>query len=1093
MTPGPRPTFVPLTEVAGAEGVLRSLTGQADSLRSRDTDPQLRRLLSHQASVSDVAQVWKSLMDADSNHVPRDPTIRNLTLVALLVAFERFRKHDYRGLKIALGRLTTLSGRPLSVIGTRCEIASRTAEGLYLEARRNPGESVSGDILRLVDQLMTATLTDCRQRDDPSYAKRWRGIRGVCRLMLGVQDQSGSVQSHLEQFLAAAADLEASFLLGNRGASAAAYLLDCLMHVLTLEYSDATRARLESVIASLHDDEKRNRSVLMELGRYAFARSFQDAGGLRDLDEALSYLNEALTYAAELASDDAFLRLIRGQVLVRLFMSLQDVDAHKSMEVLSEGIVDLKCAFEGAPEKYGNQRSLQSALVSRAENLLRVRRYAEAKADIEYLLSRPQLRDADAVAALRAEITGLVVDLRRASDGDDLGELERALRVVLEHSECANQAMIAASMAAKLLFYDRAATDDPALLQKTIEVMESVDVDAMPDPASRRMHLSLQGRLCFMLGATWNPDVLGTAVDCCVRAIDTSAVPPEPELLALCGESSLQFAKYCLQKDEHSELAIAYLEQAGDCFLRAAQDAERSGEALRTSFQLVVGYSKAGEAYLRLCGLTGATEDGEKSVESFEKARALGNATPQLLGLQGDAYYRLFRITREPEMLARAIAKKSEARDAGGESRENLSLSAKLSLMQWEASAKPDDLAAAIRLSAEAHEFAPEWPWPPFQLAEILDSVDPFVGETAIRAATTVDRPLRLLERVVSGGREALIEFGCTLVIANDEFAKKTLGGRQPVYVLEDSHRLLSASYVFKHTETASAHRDRDVIRKFSAFLRQRNLTDLGLPTPIAIVPQHRAQTAVYVMRRARGHHLGRLAVRARRTEQSGPILEFERALVFLAAFHAWGDSVRVAPTEVVLNFVKAYVKESLGMPLDVLPASTRQALSSIGGVPQALKKDAHPENWLIDDRGRLSMIDFESSKFLPIPFEVVQLLDDYPLLPASAAGWDKRMELCRKYMTALAEFCEKAVVIEPASVDVLYAIMLVLRARFGFQHATRSARGPSSSSALRARDSRLAHYREILAWLSTEHPSQGVREFATAVVDHAARGSRLG
>lgn len=193
----------------------------------------------------------------------------------------------------------------------------------------------------------------------------------------------------------------------------------------------------------------------------------------------------------------------------------------------------------------------------------------------------------------------------------------------------------------------------------------------------------------------------------------------------------------------------------------------------------------------------GSGDDAAKAATAFEQARTLGNETPHLLGLQGDAYYRMYRATGRGELLALAIERKQQARDAGGISRENLSLSARLSFTQWQLVSRFEDLIDAVIFVAAAHEIAPNWPWPPFQLAELLDDLDPEVADAAV-AGAGAERPAALLDVALRGGAPALAECGARLVVANEEFRRTHLGGTgQRVYVLGDPHGLLSASYVF--------------------------------------------------------------------------------------------------------------------------------------------------------------------------------------------------------------------------------------------------------------------------------------------------------
>jgi hypothetical protein len=394
--------------------------------------------------------------------------------------------------------------------------------------------------------------------------------------------------------------------------------------------------------------------------------------------------------------------------------------------------------------------------------------------------------------------------------------------------------------------------------------------------------------------------------------------------------------------------------------------------------------------------------------------------------------------------------------------------------MLWEQTGNTSHLTSAIRLTAEAHAVAPTWPWPPFQLLEILETLDRADVANVIAGASEGGLfPLLDIARDDDG--HALISLGCDLVMKDAEFAKKTLGGRQPVYVLDDHHRLLGDSYVFKHTELQNALRDRETIESFSRYLRERQLRGIRLPRPIAVVPQA-GSSAVYVMRRARGHQLGRLILRATGASAIGAV---QRAIRYLAAYHAWGETVRRETPRSLEAFVRTYLKDELEMAPSSVSSANHTFLRSLGDIPQSLKKDAHPENWLIDDQDHISMIDFESSRSLPVLFEVAQLVDDYPLVSVDPAGWQSRCAMCRQYLTARNELTSSdAIIIDDETMDATYGIFVALRCASGRRSAGRRKK-PVSSASLEARAARVHHYDNLLGWLSAHHSNPGVREFA--------------
>jgi tetratricopeptide (TPR) repeat protein len=669
-----------------------------------------RRVIEGCASANEVAGVWQAALNADSSATWFSPRSRSLTLVALTRMFEHLRAHNYLSLKDAFGRLRTNSGRPLSVGGTRSELVSRTAEALFREGRRSPSERTSYLMMSISEKLLVVALTDCFQKDNPQFAKRWYGMRGVCRLMLAVQSMNEPRERRRELFASAAADLERSFELGNRGASAVTYLLDSLLHVCESDQNDATFARFEAIITSLQEDEKRNRGVLALLGTYWFRRSFSTKDQTESLCTAIHLLDESLTHPPFLAYDDAFVRLIRGQVLVRLSMAIEESAPETSMAKLTDGITDLKFSFESSPEKYGKQVSLPSALISRANKYSSSREYERARHDLRYVLDHVELRDADAALRSQAEFKLLLIELLQGLSSGDMGGIEISLAPVIQHPECPTQGALIAALAASKVFANKSYVDDPTLLVNTIRVLETVDIAGFADAAIRRTYFSRLASLLLLLGTTWQPQALVAAFDKYAEAIATCSEPPAAELLAHYGDCALRLAKNTLRDGSEIAQVGEMLEEAGNALLHAAEMAEQHPDEVHESFKLAVAYSKAGESFLRLCGLSGTAEDAEKAIKCFEKARGLGNESHELLGLLGDVYYRLSRIRRRPDLLQHAMEYKRKARDAGATSRENFSLSARLAFMEWESVGNQRAFLSALTLVSQAHEASPDWP-----------------------------------------------------------------------------------------------------------------------------------------------------------------------------------------------------------------------------------------------------------------------------------------------------------------------------------------------------------------------------------------------
>ncbi len=117
------------------------------------------------------------------------------------------------------------------------------------------------------------------------------------------------------------------------------------------------------------------------------------------------------------------------------------------------------------------------------------------------------------------------------------------------------------------------------------------------------------------------------------------------------------------------------------------------------------------------------------------------------------------------------------------------------------------------------------------------------------------------------------------------------------------------------------------------------------------------------------------------------------------------------------------------------------------------MKRDAHGGNWLRDDMGRIVAIDMESSGFLPVGYDVAQLIEDSAMLPVTAAGWSARMEEWCSYRSRM-------------SLHLGDHISLAVYEWFALYRALWLGTAPDGS-----KDQRI-HARNLVTWLASE--SQG-------------------
>lgn len=1029
-----------------------------------------------------VVEAWRRALDADTQQEWANPLLRSIFLAALSRTFEHVRTHSQAALATALSALTSRNGAPLNVAGTRRELFTRAAEALFKEGRRKPADPLFNQMLVVSEDLFTDVISEYGPRAKPPFKRAWYGMRGVCRLMLSSNGKGDGKSVDARSWMEAADDLEAAFNLGNRGPSAATYLLDALLHWMEYEYGGQSgpETRFTNILARLDDQELSCRAVQALVGRYHFTRWFHEQGQVDMLESAMAHLDASLSYPVQLAYEDHFVRHVRGQVGVRLAIALRDQAMALAEQVAQRAIEDLSWACETNPDAYGGHPSLPSVLQLRAEWHSRDGAFDSARSDLRMVLEDPRLQGAP--QELRDQARGRLaqVDLSEGLHTGDAESLTVALRDIAASPPRAGLNWLVFALAAKRVFM--AAAESPPngdLLEQVITCLENhIPSDEHPLD-HRRQHQSHLAGLMMYLVRHYRPDLWPVALerfDEAVTSFSDEAVPSE--LMALYADFQLQTAKGLLTQGQET-LAEELLFEAARAFSALADGTELS-EASNT-FKLDVAHSKAGEALYRLATLTGDRQNVNSAIRHFELAQVQGNDTHHLLGLLGDAYYRKHRLTRDSTALDKAVEFKQRARTRGGGTRENLSLSGRLHFFRWQLKGDMADLVTSVDLVAQASAIDLSWPWPPFQLHEYLSNLPDLVRGNLVAQAAHVRPNDELLTLTVRDGVESLARAGSLRVLNNEEFQRKLLGGRSGVYVLADPHGLLGSSYVFKHTDPVNAKRDVESVEKFGAFLRTAGLPPVLLPSTLTLVPDPDGNGVVQVMRRAKGFQLGQLAIRAAKAGTTPDTRALRVAACCLAAYHAWGTRERPG-TASLRGFMMQEAKGRLVEVVRALPVTTAQLLTRIGAVPAVRKKDAHPENWLVDEDGRLVMIDFESSKGQPVLYDMALLLDDYPFLPIDRAGWFERMARCHEYIDTLRVLSATIPDTLRDEVADMYGVCVAFRCAVNVQRLRYPSDDDRASSSTRAGRLRRAHAEGLLGFLAAEHASEGVRDFAGAL-----------
>ena len=807
---------------------------------------------------------------------------------------------------------------------------------------------------------------------------------------------------------------------------------------------------------------------------------------------AVNLFDEAMGLAFVSEYPDDYLRAKRGQARFRTYTSQYELTGLGDTALLDAAIGDLTDVPLSVLSTLGGT-SLPAALNLRGGRLKREGRLIAALDDLtraEDLCQR--YRTTPEVRTIIDYARGAAADCRVwiAMQGGRAGEVRATCEAAMALCPAASLPLAGLAHGTKYLLNELETPETAQFAVKVADAIEGAAAALGHSGEPLRFALSHAGGLLRIAAERLErEDLAGRAYALLQQAIAIDDSTGAPEMYGVAAQTAIWIARACLRRNQRRD-AVGFMEDACDYLRESLVIAGIRGAS--DAFIPAVTHSVLGSTLVRLHGLTWRPEDLDQAIEHLLQARALGNETPELMGILGDAFFRRGRARGDVDDLQQALGLKDAARLAGSASPENWSVSAAASALLWNRTHDLWHFSRAMRFASEAAAVDPDWPWPIFQLAEL--AAEP--AEQRQVAAQYLGREIRTrphLSETLNGNQVGLYRKACEVALARD-YRHQELGGRTVVYALEDVHRLLSRALVFKPTALSNAERERDTVEEFSHFLQQMEVpAHFLLPEPVVIVPREGDQQVIYVMRRAHGRCLGDLVVDWAGERGEWPLNAYRRALEFLAYYHIWGD--RRGGGAQGGRALRDHCKK-IGARWAKLGAADGGRLTNelVEAVPTVqsglLKKDAHPENWLVGAHGEIVMIDLEAGAFLPPLFEVAQLLEDYPLLEMTDAGWAMRAELCLDYL-ALLRAHGVSVESESESVVNAYSAFALLRAAFGIAriHGGKvDPKSPPSSSSLRALGLRERHLVGLVQYLTERGGTAPVRHAAGYLLSLYAR-----
>jgi hypothetical protein len=900
---------------------------------------------------------------------------------------------------------------------------------------------------------------DRESAGSPSTIARRRqtyGKRGVARLFLSRGPDA--VESELQS---AIADLDVAESLGDTSPQHFEYVLESLCRLYDISADADVLTRAATLSSSLQSQSALGRDLLYGVAsvvrRVAIAECASDRtqaeSSFRQAIELASHgMNEP--YSGRGIEQRSFHALI-GELEGRLFKMLSEVSESDSL--LDSALHHLELAHSDDDPYPGLALPfvlLEKAKRIRASNLLEALHLLRKSKEIcRQSGGEPTPLENDIDAELVA------TEIWQSLECDNLDRLASALREAIDSSHrIINYAAIAhaARRLVRIEGYAPIVFAVSTILEDAFHQSDG-NVFLASNSATLKLILAKQERDIELL------------TDAAKLFEKTCLLHPEGGTRELCGNYG--DACYWLGREHYLRNDIAF---AIACFEDSIVQYERAlmlstdmtNPVGQTTFTTRITHSRIGSALLwihRLSNRRMRIDLIQKAIEHLETSHLLGNDDPSNYGLLADAYHVLGRSLQSVDFLRRAAILKEDARTAGEVSRENPSVSARIHFRIWELTREHSELTRAISLSLQSAKRDPSWAWPWLQLSEMCESA----GNNWQVAITSIDSvPQSDFGGALRAGNwKHLLIHACQLALSTEEFraARVGSGGRQQgVYVLDDPHALLSKTIVFKRTDRASAHREMASCTAFRSHLQNTGAPwYIRVAEPIDVVDSNEFST--YVMRRVNGQVLGTIAVDD--TADPGEVHQaYLRCAEALAHFHVWSCSSVQGAKRSGLEGLLSSLQDSCAY-LDLPQAMSRQVIDHFrllvpSDLPQVRKKDAHPENWIISGNGDVFVIDFESSTYLPLLFELVLLIEDYPAF--TVGDWQSRLPLVSAYGSILSEHEPSYEEFLDVSQDTYNAFALLVSIN-GLARYSRRARKMHSTSARRYLGLRVDHY---LAWI---------------------------
>lgn len=259
------------------------------------------------------------------------------------------------------------------------------------------------------------------------------------------------------------------------------------------------------------------------------------------------------------------------------------------------------------------------------------------------------------------------------------------------------------------------------------------------------------------------------------------------------------------------------------------------------------------------------------------------------------------------------------------------------------------------------------------------------------------------VKAIGAGDSAGILAEAAKRAVASHDLRRRDLGGRSNVVTVEDHLGVTDRIFVFKPTSLINWRREVDRSERIHNEIIKRGLAStFKLIEHICVAANneelHKSNNEIVSVRR---YNRARILDDFLREAGEQAINTMFRTAQYLALIQAIELPLAFPArtrSDLKSKELGRWLRGSLKISNDA--AVFEAWWNCVASVPALPRRDAHAQNWLVDESGAVVAIDLEATGFRPLGYELAQLTDDRPIY--SSEAWAVRKQIFDAYLEEL-------------------------------------------------------------------------------------------